>query len=178
MSQVARALHEARLDLLLLGALADRLRRAERGDVVRLHLDPPVDPAPISFGAEERAAHADGHGFCRAVAEARLAGPGGAIRVDVEAIGLPLAQVALAFGADEWVVTRKLSLRLFGEGDADQERLALLRERELVGLVRAAGRVPRIVERRGGETVERDPDETTPAARKFRAPGREIKEAR
>lgn len=176
MSLIARALRDAHLDLLLLGGLADRLRRAERGDVVRLWFDAPEGDARV-LSADDRAEAADGHAFVRRVAEARLSGPvGGAIRVDVEAVGLPLAQVALAFGADEWIVPRKLSLRVFGEGDADAERLALLRERELVTLVRGAGRTPRIVERRAGELVERDPDETTPAARKFRAPGREVRE--
>lgn len=175
MSQIARALREAHLDLLLLGGLADRLRKAERGDVVRLWFDAPEGEA-CTFGAEARAEASDGHAFVRRIAEARLSGPlGGAIRIDVEAVGLPLAQVALAFGADEWVVPRKLSLRVYGEGDADAERLALLRERELVTLVRGAGRTPRIVERRDREVVERDPDETTPATRKFRAPGREVR---
>lgn len=156
---LARALDAQNLDLLLLGGLADRMRAAERGDVVRLHLD--------RHSSEEVFANADNdaHTFLRRIATARLT-VGGPIRVDAEAVGLQLAQVALTFGADEVVVPiEKLSLEVYGN-----EEKRVLRERELVGLIRSAGRVARIVER----GVERDPDETTPAQRRFRAPGREV----
>lgn len=157
---LARALDAAKLDLLLLGALADRMRRAERGEVVRLHLDR-TDDAPAFDRVES-----DAHTFLRAIATARLTS-GGPIRIDAEAIGLQLAQVALTFGADEIVVPiEKLTLEVYGN---DEKRV--LRERELIGLIRSAGRVARIVEK----GIERDPDETTPAQRRFRAPGREAR---
>jgi hypothetical protein len=155
---LTRALEHANLDLLLLGALADRMRRAERGEVVRLYVDRPNDEVPVLSEVE------DGHAFLRRVAVQRLT-VGGLIRIDAEAVGLQLAQVALTFGADEIVIPiEKLSLEVYGN-----EEKRVLRERELVGLIRAAGRVARVVER----GVERDPDETTPAQRRFRAPGRE-----
>jgi hypothetical protein len=155
---LARALDAANLDLLLLGGLADRMRAAERGDVVRLHLDRTIDEVFIND-------HNDAHTFLRRIATARLT-VGGPIRIDAEAVGLQLAQVALTFGADEIVVPiEKLSLEVYGN-----EEKKVLRERELVGLIRSAGRIARVVER----GVERDPDETTPAQRRFRAPGREV----
>ncbi len=156
---LARALDAANLDLLLLGALADRMRAAERGDVVRLHLDRSTEGEALDNPGN------DAHTFLRRVATARLTS-GGPIRIDAESVGLQLAQVALTFGADELVVPiEKLSLEVFGT-----EEKRVLRERELVGLIRSAGRVARIVER----GVERDPDETTPAQRRFRAPGRDV----
>jgi len=154
---LARALADANLDLLVLGALADKMRAAERGDVVRLHLEPPSDDV-VTFDIAD-----DAHSFLREVAIARLSGRG-AIRVDARAIGLQLAQVALTFGADEIVATVKRGLEVYGEGDIE-----VLREREICGLIRTAGRAVRVVDRHG----EREPDETTHAVRRFRAPGRE-----
>ena len=162
---LARALDAANLDLLLLGALADRMRAAERGDVVRLHLDRQSQEEVFDNAAN------DAHAFLRKVATARLT-VGGAIRIDAEAVGLQLAQVALTFGADEIVVPiEKLSLEVYSEAPSVKtEEKKVLRERELVGLIRSAGRIARVVER----GVERDPDETTPAQRRFRAPGRDV----
>ena len=91
---LARALEGANLDLLLLGALADKMRAAERGDVVRLHLDVPSDEVPTFDRAD------DAHSFLRKIAIARLSGRG-PIRVDARTIGMQLAQVALTFGADD-----------------------------------------------------------------------------
>lgn len=165
---LGRALEAANIDLLLLGGLADRMRRFERGDVVRLHLQAPKDEV-VAFDSAE-----DGHAFLRRVANARLT-TGGVIRVDADAVSLQLAQLALTFGADELVVRiDKLSLEVFApnadaSGAAREDEKRILRERELVALIRAAGRVARVVDR----GVERDPDETTPAQRRFRAPGRE-----
>lgn len=177
---LARALEGAQLDLLVVGALADRLRAAERGDVVRLHLDRPGDDAVRTFGRAELDAAGDAHVFLRQLAIARLSSErGAALRVDAESLGLPLAQVALAYGADEIVVPLgKLSLEVFGGDDVSAKEKAVLRERELCTLIRCAGRVPRIVEHRAGVAVERDPDTTTKAQKKFRAPGREAAEAR
>lgn len=156
---LARALDAANLDLLLLGALADRMRAAERGDVVRIHLDRTGEVELFDNPGN------DAHSFLRRVATARLTA-GGPIRIDAESVGLQLAQVALTFGADELCVPiERLSLEVYGN-----EEKRVLRERELVGLIRSAGRVARVVER----GVERDPDETTPAQRRFRAPGREV----
>jgi hypothetical protein len=156
---LARALEGANLDLLLLGALADKMRAAERGDVVRLHLEAPSDDA-VTFDHAD-----DAHSFLKKLAIARLSGHG-PIRVDARAIGMQLAQVALTFGADEVIANVKTGLPVYGEGDVE-----VLRERELCGLIRAAGRIVRVVDRTG----ERDPDETTHAVRKFRAPGREAR---
>lgn len=162
---LARALDAANLDLLLLGALADRMRQAERGDVVRLHLERPRDEV-VAFDDV-----ADGHAFLRRVASARLT-RGGVVRIDAEAVGLQLAQVALTFGADELICPpEKLVLEVYAaSGTLASDEKKLLRERELVGLIRAAGRMVRVVDRNG----ERDPDETTPAQRRFRAPGRDV----
>jgi len=102
-----------------------------------------------------------------------LAGETGPIRVDSEACGLQIAQVALTFGADELVVPVHRMLEVYGERDAPKDEKSILRERELCALVVAAGRVPRVVER----GIERDPDTTSHAVRKFRAPGREAAEA-
>lgn len=160
-TMLARALDAANLDLLLLGALADRMRAAERGDVVRIHLDRAREGEGELFDNPGN----DAHTFLRRVATARLTA-GGSIRIDAESVGLQLAQVALTFGADELCVPiDRLSLEVYGS-----EEKRVLRERELVGLIRSAGRVARIVER----GVERDPDETTPAQRRFRAPGRDV----
>ncbi len=168
---LARALEAAKLDLLLVGALADKMRAAERGDVVRLILDRPSDDVR-TFGRAELDAAGDAHAFLRSVAIARLSGHG-PLRVDAEAIGLQLAQVALTFGADEIIASvrdGKRALEVYGADDASAREKEVLRERELVGLIRTAGRVARVVDRNG----ERDPDETTHAVRKFRAPGREV----
>ncbi|MGZ3423451.1 MAG: hypothetical protein ACXVEF_26165 [Polyangiales bacterium] len=163
---LARALED--VDLLVLGALADRVRQAERGDVVKIHIDRPTDQTR-TFGEVDGHAHA----FLRKVAIARLAGENGPIRIDAEGVGLQIAQVALTFGADEIVVPIHRMLEVYGEREAPKDEKSILREREICGLVTAAGRVPRIVER----GVEREPDTTSHAVRKFRAPGREAAEA-
>lgn len=175
---LARALEAEGIDLLLLGALADKLRRAERGDVVRIWLDAPRDEVR-TFTRRELDDAGDAHTFLRKIAIARLAGEGALpLRVDAESLGLQLAQVALTFGADEVVVPiARVRLEVYSES-SDAAEKAVLREREIAGLVRSAGRVPRMVERRGDELVERDPDSTTHAVRKFRAPGREVKAMR
>jgi hypothetical protein len=166
---LARALEAADLDLLLLGALADKLRAAQRGEVVRLFIETPTDEVRTFDTAD------DAHTFLRTIAISRLSGDG-AIRVDARGIGLQLAQVALTFGADEIIASvreenGKRSLEVYGGDDVNAREKEVLRERELVGLIRSAGRVARVVDRNG----ERDPDETTHAVRKFRAPGREAR---
>jgi hypothetical protein len=154
------------LDLLVLGALADRVRARENGPFVRLHLDRP--PASCELLALDPAE--TGHELMRRVARARLEGPARRpVRVDAEVVGLPIAQVALAFGADELVTPlRGLRLEVYGEGEQ-----AVLRERELSALVRGAGREPIVVQWRNGVPIERPVDESSAARRRFRAPGRD-----
>jgi hypothetical protein len=172
-SLLTRALEAADLDLLVLGALADRMRDLGRSEIVRVHLDPPTSEVR-TFGRSELEAAGDGHAFVRKIALARIAEPRAPLRVDADAVGLPIAQVALAFGADE-IVVAKSQLEVYAEGDPSARERAILREREIAALVRAAGRRPRIVEWREGVAVERDPDETSDARRRFRAPGRDAK---
>jgi hypothetical protein len=161
----------ASIDLLVLGAIADRVRAAEVGDVVRLHLQRPSSGEGVVLVSDFDPA-AGGHAFVRRVARARLLGsPGISVRIDVDAVGVEIAQVALAFGANELVVPMRRSI-VTSEGDA------VLRERELAGLVRAARRTPRVVEWLAGAPRERDVDATTEARRRFRAPGREARELR
>jgi len=155
------------IDLLVLGAMADRVRAHEHGEVVRLHLQRPMrdDGAAVFTDFDPVAG---GGAFLRRVAHARLRShetPGNPVRIDVEGVGIELAQVALAFGASELVAPIRRSVIT---GDA------VLRERELAALVVAAGRVPRIVEWLAGAPRERDVDATTEAKRRFRAPGRDI----
>ncbi|MEO7093293.1 MAG: hypothetical protein ABI175_08580, partial [Polyangiales bacterium] len=116
---------------------------------------------------------AGGISFLRAVARARLLGKAGAtVRIDVDDVGLQLAQVCLAYGASELVAPQqRRSIVTDGEGDAFAQ--AILRERELASLVVAAGREPRIVDLKDGEVRERAVDEHSAVKKKFRAPGRE-----
>jgi hypothetical protein len=157
------------LDLLVIGALADCLRRAECGDVVRIHLRrppratgpslPPFDP---TIG---------GVAYARNVARARILAPKGApIAIDAEEVGLQIAQVALAFGATELIAPmRRMPMVTDGE-TLDAGALAVLRERELAALIIAAGRSPRVVDAAG----ERAVDNSTVAKKRFRAPGRDV----
>lgn len=166
------------LDPLVLGALAARVCLAERGAVVRIHLAAlgavePADTVTLGLGADP----ASGLAFLREVAAARLEGRARSIRVDAIATTLHLAQLALAFGADALVAPLdRLRLPLAQEGT--REAAAVLKERELAGLVTVSGRVPRVVELRDGEEIERDPDVESAARRGFRAPGREARALR
>ncbi len=158
------------IDVLVLGALADRVRAAERGPVVRLHLRKPSDDGAISLPSFDPVA--GGIVFLRAVAGARLLSERGArLRVDIDDVGLQLAQVCLAYGADELVAPQRRSIVTDADGDASAR--AILLERELGALIVAAGREPLVVERKAGETRERGIDEHSPVRKKFRAPGRE-----
>jgi hypothetical protein len=167
----ARAMEErfASIDLLVLGAMADRVRAAEVGDVVRLHLQRPSSGEGVVLVSDFDPA-AGGHAFVRRVARARLLGsPGISVRIDVDAVGVEIAQVGLAFGANELVVPMRRSI-------VTTEADAVVRERELAALVRTAHRTPRVVEWLAGAPRERDVDVTTEARRRFRAPGRETRE--
>ena len=150
------------LDVLVLGALADRVRAAECGDGVRVHLQRPGDEGVFVLGE----AGVGGEAFVRAAARQRLLGPEGApVRIDVDAAGIEIAQVALAFGATEWIAPVRRSVIT---------ESAILRERELAALVRSAARTPRIVEWLAGVAHERDVDSTSAAKKRFRAPGRDV----
>jgi 2-iminoacetate synthase ThiH len=157
---LASALEDA--DLLAVGALADRIRTEEMGDVVRVYASvaPPADPDAITV---RREGGGDGAGvrFLRAVAVARVTGPlRAAVRVDWSEVGLELAQVALGFGASELlgpiatkrglVIADDATKKVKGEGMVS---LQAMKQRELAGLVRRSGRSVVIV---GPHGVERE----------------------
>jgi hypothetical protein len=196
----ARATIEASLDgvdTLLIGAMADRVRDAERGEIVRMYLETPldIDPTRLRLVAPSWRPSDGGLAFVRAVATARLLAPSGvSFIVDVERVGIQLAQLALAWGADAWLVRLSTLALQVAEEDHDHDagplvsigkkasindlERSVLKERELAGLIRQARRHPRVVERRGDTEHEREVDETTLAKRRFRAPGREVAELR
>lgn len=142
-----------RADLLVLGALADRVRAEEVGDEVRIFTS---DPSGDEDGAEVCVVPAEGReltglDLLREVAMARLTGPRGVrVRVDWSRCGLEIAQVALGFGANELVghIANKRGLPLaegevLGVGKRSRMALAaLVKRRELEGFVRRAGRTP------------------------------------
>jgi hypothetical protein len=138
-------------DLLALGALADRVRAEEVGDVVLIDTHGGEGREAIVFPAE--GSELTGLELLREIAVARVTGPRGArIRVDWTRCGLELAQIALGFGASELAgrIADKRGLPL-----ADGARLGvvgkksrleaadLVKRRELEGFVRRAGRTPR-----------------------------------
>lgn len=159
-------------DLLALGALADRVRRHEVGDRVRI----------VAFHSGESLRHAyarpgtmvlpstdrelTGLELLREVAVARISGPRGvAIRVDWMRCGLELAQVTLGFGADELVgqITSKRGLpiaegELAGVGKKSRLQLAHRQKtQEIAALVRRAGRTPVFVEGDGSSATADEP---------------------
>jgi 2-iminoacetate synthase ThiH len=157
------------VDLLALGALADRVRRDEVGDEVRVYTraaeddDSSVDDGAAEAGARPRAIVLPPEGrmltgleLLREVAIARVTGHHGArVRVDWARSGLELAQVALGFGANELEgrIANKRGLPM-----AEGEKLGVLgkasrledadvvKRKELEGFVRRAGRTPRFAE--------------------------------
>lgn len=135
-------------DLLVLGALADRIRRDEVGDEVRVFLagDSPADAAADVVTVASRA---EGLAFLRTVAIARITGPRAArVRIDWTAVGLELAQIALGFGANEMTGAlaskRGLPLaddKLLGVGKKSQlEPAHVVKRRELAALIERSGR--------------------------------------
>jgi 2-iminoacetate synthase ThiH len=139
-----------RADLLVLGALADRVRAEEVGDEVRIFTSlPSGDDGACVVPPEGR--EVNGLDLLRDVAMARLTGPRGVrVRVDWTRSGLEIAQVALGFGANELVgrIASKRGLPLaegevLGVGKRSRMELAeLVKRRELEGFVRRAGRTP------------------------------------
>jgi 2-iminoacetate synthase ThiH len=138
-------------DLLALGALADRVRKAEVGDDVRIYLEeaPPVGPSVVLLPDGE--GDVTGLELLRQVAIARISGPKGAnVRVDFLRCGLELAQVAVGFGANELVgrVANKRGLPLaegekLGVGKKSRwEDAEVVKRSELAGFVLRAGRTP------------------------------------
>lgn len=129
------------LDLLVLGAVADAVRKRENGDVVRVH--PSADPGVVWI--REANSELD---MLRAVAIARVTGPVAArVGVDWGRQGLELAQVALGFGATDLTgpITRK-SGELIHEDDLRKVKgqgmvaVTALKRREIAALIRNAGR--------------------------------------
>ena len=143
------------VDLLALGALADRVRADEVGDEVRIYLSEPADDDDRLVVVPAAGEDVTGLELLRRVAVARITGPRAArVRVDWGRCGLELAQVTLGFGANELVgrVATKRGLPL-AEGDllGVGKRSALLpaevvKRRELAGFVERAGRQPRFVD--------------------------------
>ena len=158
---LAAALGEA--DLLAVGALADRIRTEEAGDVVRVYANARPEPSANAVDVRrEGTGDAAGMKFLRAVAVARVCGPhAAAVRVDWSEIGLELAQVALGFGASELVgpIANKRGLviaddatkKVKGEGMVS---LQSIKQREIAGLVERSGRKVELVGRL--EPAERD----------------------
>ena len=149
-------------DLLALGALADRVRREEVGEEVRIY---PSRENDWSSSAQAQGAtivlpSADheltGLELLREVAIARVTGPhAAAVRVNWTSCGLELAQVSLGFGANELaghiMSKRGLPLaddELMGVGKRSRWELAQTQKRrELAALVRRAGREPVFADR-------------------------------
>ena len=154
----------AKADLLALGALADRVRQDEVGDVVRIFTNVKPDDGDDVLDMHAGGIGAVGIEFLRAVAVARITGPRAAkVRVDWSKTGLELAQVALGFGASELVgpIASKRGLliaddaqkKVKGEGMVS---LQSMKQREIAALVRRSGRRAVIVSARG---VEREMSE-------------------
>lgn len=152
------AAFEARLDatdLILLGALAERVRQEEVGDRVYLsfaNAQARADASDASVLVHPPAldSHQRGLATLRTVAMARLTGPKGSkIAVDWSETGIELAQVALSFGANALrgpvqtkrglLIADDLTKKVKGEG---MVAVAKLKERELAEMIRRAGREP------------------------------------
>jgi hypothetical protein len=152
-------------DLLVLGALADRIRSEEVGDEVRIYAPPPEHARPAERGEDvvlfpRPEQKLTGLELLRDVAVARVVGSKAArIRVDWVESGLELAQVALGFGANELAghLASKQGLpfadgQLLGIGKKSRLEPALLvKQRELAGFVHRAGRTPVFVGSSAGE---------------------------
>jgi hypothetical protein len=157
--------HLARLraaDLLALGAIADRVRTEEVGPDVRIYTSGggDVDSRVVAF--PRAGEDLTGLELLREIAVARVTGPARArIRVDWTRCGLELAQVALGFGANELAgrIATKRGLpiaegELAGVGKKSQlESAQVVKERELAGFVKRAGRIPVFVHPDGVEQV-------------------------
>jgi 2-iminoacetate synthase ThiH len=159
--------HVARLrgaDLLALGALADRVRAEEVGDVVRVHTDVAIAGDDVVVFPRDGGEARTGLELLREVAVARIVGPRGArVRIDWTRAGLELAQVALGFGANELAgaIASKRGLPIAdGEMSGTGKRSAMqpmhtFKKRELAGFIRRGGRRPVFVATDGAtETID------------------------
>ncbi len=133
-------------DWILLGALADTIRLREVGDRVRV------------AAASKKSAHESderGLAFLREVSLARIFSERSAtIAVDLERVGIELAEVALSFGANELcgAMRNKRGLaiaeeELGGVGKRSKRLLlASVKKRELADVLAASGKVAEFVE--------------------------------
>ena len=132
------------VDLLVLGAAADEVRRADVGDEVRVHLGHAPSEAHDVVVVDARE-QKRGTELLRHVALARLAlPPRGRLCVDFGVVGLEIAQICLAFGASELVgpLATRRGLLLVDAGRA------LTKRTELAGYITRAQRTPVFVEAR------------------------------
>jgi hypothetical protein len=137
-------------DLLILGALADRVRSEEVGAEVRIYTsEPPPDARAAVLPRDGETL--TGLELLREVAIARITGPRAArVRVDWSRCGLELAQVAIGFGADELIgfIATKRGLpiaegEMSGVGKKSKQELAeVVKRRELAECVERSGRTP------------------------------------
>ncbi len=162
-------------DLLVLGALADRVRADEVGADVRIYMTsaPSGDcGAPLSGDGgvtdvivlPRDDQELTGLDLLREVAVARITGPRGAhVRIDWGRCGLELAQVALGFGASElagFIATKRglpiADGELSGVGKKSKRELAqVVKRKELAACVERGGRVAVFIRADGAvETVE------------------------
>jgi hypothetical protein len=141
-------------DLLVLGALADRVRAHEVGPEVRIHVREPPADVPADFTFPDPGRNLTGLELLREIAIARVTGPFRAcVRVDWVRCGMELAQVALGFGANELVGTiatkRGLPIadgELVGSGKKSRRESAQTAKlKELAGCIRRAARRPVVV---------------------------------
>ncbi|MBK6694250.1 MAG: hypothetical protein IPG50_18890 [Myxococcales bacterium] len=140
-------------DILALGALADGIRAEEVGEVVRITVrDAEAVDARAADVVPMPDASPDARGllYLRAVAAARILGPKAApVVVDWTVTGMELAQLALSFGASELAgpivskrglpIAKDDTKRVKGQGMVSA---ALLKQQELVELIRRSGREP------------------------------------
>jgi 2-iminoacetate synthase ThiH len=135
-------------DLLALGALADRIRADEVGDVVRVFANVEADRGDDVVQVSPPTGAKGGLALLRRVAIARVAGPPRArVRVDWSETGLDVAQVALGFGASELSgpianrrglpIAEEAALKVKGAGMVSVQTL---KKREIELLLAHAGR--------------------------------------
>jgi 2-iminoacetate synthase ThiH len=133
------------VELLPLGALADRIRAEEVGDVVRVYANTTAESA-----SDVLVVRSAGHGTVtlRRIAIARITGPSRArVRIDWSDTGLELAQVALGFGASELVgpIANRRGLPIADDARAKVKGAGLvavqaLKRKELEALIARTGR--------------------------------------
>lgn len=129
------------VDLLILGAVADELRKREASNVVHVHPEASTGVVWVERTASEL-------DLLRAVALARITAPVGArIGVDWGSAGLELAQVALGFGATDLTgpITRKNGALITAEDlkkvkGQGMVQASALKRREIAALLTNAGR--------------------------------------